>query len=360
VVPYAPLLIELEEAVAHGTQQRRADTLRHVTDLFVLGLAHYSDDQIALFDDVFVRLCAKIERSARVLLASRLAEIRNAPPATIRTLAFDDAIEVAGPVLSRSERLDTATLVDNARTKSQQHLLAISRRTHLDAALTDVLVVRGDRSVVLRTAENPGARFSDAGYRVLVERAHDDDNLATCVGTRRDVPRHLFLKLLARASDAVRRKLEATDPLHANEIRAVVSAVATTIQARSSTDCAGWRAAGQLIAELKAAGRLGDGDVAALAAAGNFAATTAALAALSELPIEAVESAMVQDRAEMILILAKALDLTWQTTKAILLMRGGARSVSGHDLDQCLASFTRLKPTTARQVLQFQRLRGKA
>ena len=69
---------------------------------------------------------------------------------------------------------------------------------------------------------------------------------------------------------------------------------------------------------------------------------------------------VVQDRAEMILIVAKALDLTWQTTKAILLLRGGARGVSSHDLDQCLASFTRLKPATARQVLQFQRLRAKA
>jgi uncharacterized protein (DUF2336 family) len=51
-------------------------------------------------------------------------------------LAFDDVPAVAVPVLALSERLDDATLIDNARTKSQQHLLAIS---HLIDATHDRL-----------------------------------------------------------------------------------------------------------------------------------------------------------------------------------------------------------------------------
>jgi uncharacterized protein (DUF2336 family) len=59
-------------------------------------------------------------------------------------------------VLEHSECLDNATLVENARTKSQRHLLAISRRRSLDDVVTDVLVERGDRSVLLSAAANPG------------------------------------------------------------------------------------------------------------------------------------------------------------------------------------------------------------
>jgi len=358
MVTYGNLIAELEDALAHGTEDRRTGALRHVTDLFVIGLTQYSDDQIALFDDVFVRLAAKIETAARALLAARLAAVPNAPPATMRALAFDDAIEVAGPVLSQSARLDDAALVEKARAKSQQHLLAIARRKCLDEVVTEVLVERGDHVVVLCTAQNPGARFSDAGYQALVERAHGHDDLAACVGLRDDIPRHLFLKLLTKASAAVRMKLEAADPLRSADIQLAVAAVANTIQARTNLQSKDYHAAQALVGELLAAGQLGEQEIAAFAKAGQFEQATAALAALCKLPIEAIERAMIQDRAEMVLILAKAIDLSWQTTKAILRLRAGPSGLSTYDADQCLANFTRLKSVTARQVLQFQRSRA--
>src|SRR6185295_18692969 len=163
----------------------------------------------ALFDTVFTRLAAEIEQGARELLAVRLAPISNAPPVTVRALASDDAIEVAGPILTQSERLDDTFLVKNASTKGQEHLLAISRRRSLSEVVTDVLVARGDHQVVLSTAENAGARFSEAGFTTLVQKAAGNDRLTECVGSRREIPRHLFLKLLDKASDAVRAKLEA-------------------------------------------------------------------------------------------------------------------------------------------------------
>src|ERR1700683_2384538 len=99
------LLDELQTTLAHGTVARRVETLRRVTDLFINGAVDFSDEQIGLFDDVFQCLMLHIEASARALLADRLASIDSAPPLTIRALAFDDLIEVAAPVLSRSEGL---------------------------------------------------------------------------------------------------------------------------------------------------------------------------------------------------------------------------------------------------------------
>lgn len=60
-----------------------------------------------------------IETSARALLSNRLAPIDTAPRRTIRALAFDDLIEVAGPVLSQSMRLDDETLIENGATKAR-------------------------------------------------------------------------------------------------------------------------------------------------------------------------------------------------------------------------------------------------
>jgi uncharacterized protein (DUF2336 family) len=48
---------------------------------------------------VIGRLASEIEVAARTQLAKRLARIDNAPIKIINKLAFDDSIDVAGPIL---------------------------------------------------------------------------------------------------------------------------------------------------------------------------------------------------------------------------------------------------------------------
>src|SRR4029079_19364 len=163
---------------------RRVETLRRVTDLFINGAVDFSDEQVGLFDDVFQCLIEHIETSAKTLLSTRLAPIDTAPPLTIRALAFDDVIEVAGPVLSQSARLDDKTLIQNARRKSQAHLMAISPRKVLSGAVTEVLVQRGNDEVIQSTVNNPGAEFTERGFSRLVHRARGDDNLGPCARRR--------------------------------------------------------------------------------------------------------------------------------------------------------------------------------
>src|SRR4051794_40403961 len=205
------LFSQLEDALLVGSAEWRANTLRQVTDLFVFGADRFSENHLALFDDVFARFIGSIEMSARVALAQQLAEIANAPPATIHALAFDDRIDVAGPVLARSMRLDNATLVENSGTKGQEHLRAIASRKSLDTAVTDVLVRRCNRDVVRSLAENPGARFSEFGFSLLVDRSLGDSRLALALGSRRDLSHQHFRRLLKVASPQVRRELESAD-----------------------------------------------------------------------------------------------------------------------------------------------------
>jgi uncharacterized protein (DUF2336 family) len=357
VVPHETLISTVENALKHGAATDRVEALRYVGDLFEFGSEQFTDHQVAEFDDILMRLVAEVEISARVMLANRFAPIRNAPPALIRNLAFDDAIDVAGPILTRSERLGRAALIENAKTKSQQHLLAISRRASLEEAVTDILVERGDRQVVQSTAANPGAKFSEGGFAKLVERSEGDDNLAICVGARPDVPRHHFLKLLAKASQTVREKLEAEDPLSTHEIQRAVAGAANLMQAKSAAASRDYAHARARVGALRASGRLGENDVEAFAKAGQFEDTTVALGLLCDLPVGAVERAMIHDRAETILIIARAAGLTWRSAKAVLLLRAGKGGMAAPELEQCLASYARLKLKTAQEIVRFQRKR---
>jgi len=122
-------LSELDEAVSRGTPESRARALWHTTDLMIAG--HYSEDEIWTFGAVIGRLADEIEVAARAKLAKRLAHFDDAPVNVIHKLAFDDSIDVAGPVLKESERLEPYAMVANVCLKSQSHLLAISKRETL-------------------------------------------------------------------------------------------------------------------------------------------------------------------------------------------------------------------------------------
>jgi uncharacterized protein (DUF2336 family) len=354
---FPALIQELDNAVTHGTSQRRAEILARITDIFVASSDSFSTNQIELFDDVFVRITAVIELSARAMLANRLAKEPRAPYMICHVLASHDEIDIAGPVLEQSQQLDNEFLVATAQSKSQKHLLAISRRSSIDEAVTDVLVERGDQPVVLSTASNPAARFSDHGYMTLVNRSVDDDELTTRVALRRDIPREHLLRLLVRASHDVQLKLEAAHPSMANMIQSAVAEAATMILDKAGTLSRNYVVARMHIETLLSDGQLGESQMAAFAATNKFEETAVALAVLSGLTIEAVDRAMVQDRPDAVLVMAKSIGMSWPTTKAILRMRAGARGISPGELEQCESTFSRLKPATARQVIEFQRKR---
>jgi uncharacterized protein (DUF2336 family) len=354
------LLDELQTTLAHGTVARRVETLRRVTDLFLSGAVDYSDEQIALFDDVFQCLMHHIETSAKALLANRLAPIDTAPPLTIRALAFDDLIEVAAPVLSRSERLNDEVLIETARNKSQAHLMAISTRRVLSDAVTDVLVLRGNDEVIQSTVNNPGAEFSERGFTRLVNRAEGDDELATCIGLRPTIPRHLYLKLLAKASVTVRARLEAANPQQAADVPIAVREATQRARTAPSAITRETAIAHALVKSLYEDGRLDEHQVAAFAEAGKFDEANAAIAALANVTISIAENMMVETRAEGVMILAKVSGMSWSTVKAIIHLRDDLSGMEPTDLASCKATYERLRPSTAQQVLRFHRMQQAA
>ncbi len=354
------LVDELEAAIQQKNIGTRAEILRRITDLFVAGSNHFDPEQMSLFDDVMTRLLTEIEHSARAAFGERLSAIANAPPNASRTLALDDSIAVAGPVLRRSESLDDDTLVTGAKTKGQEHLLAISQRKQLSEHVTDILVERGNQKVVISTAANSGAKFSQFGYSTLVSRSESDDELALLVWSRPEIPREYLLTLFETASETVRLKFETADRSKTDLVRDMIKRAADQIQTQLRDHSPNFPAARANIEELHKNGELTEARVYEFASGGKFDETAEALSLLADLPIGAVERALVHDSGDQILILAKSIDFSWKTTHALLALQGGADQrpvgVSGEYLDR----FKKLRPETARAAIQFYRLRERA
>jgi uncharacterized protein (DUF2336 family) len=352
----AGLLEELQDAMSHGNVERRVKTLRRVTDLFLNAPLEYSDEQIDVFDDVFHCLIQQIESSAKALLASRLAPIPKAPPRLIYELAFDDLVEIAAPVLSQSERLNDDMLIENARSKSQGHLLAISKRRVLSDAVTDVLVECGNVEVVESTVNNHGADFSEDGFKTLVARAEGDDNLATCLGLR-SIPRHHYLRLIARASETVLARLQAADRDSANEVSSAVKEIAERVCSVRSEES---NRIQNLIRSLYDEGRLTEDQIAEFAENGRFEESNAAIAMLANIPLATVENMMIEQRSDGLVVLAKVTGLSWPTLNKILQMRDELAGTASTDLSEYKHSYEMLRTSTAQQVLRFYRMEKSA
>jgi uncharacterized protein (DUF2336 family) len=357
--PDDTLLATLEDVVERCPPQRRAEMLKRVTNLFVEGASAFTEKHVQLFDDVFSRLIAEIEAKARFELSVRLAGVSNAPPQVVRRLAQDDNISVAGPVLQHSRRLEASDLLDVAKSKSQQHLLAIANRRQIAESVTDVLVRRGDREVVRDVAGNSGARLSETGFSTLVGKAEKDGVLAERVGQRADIPPPLFRELLAKATQVVQRRMfAAAKPETQAEIRRVLTEISNEL----GTDAAprDYAVARQAVLKIQREAKFDEPALAKLASEGHYEETVVGLSLLSELSIEIIDWLMASGRADSVLVVCKAAGFAWPTARAVVLVQTEGHDKPHHDLETTRRKFDRLSALTAQRILRFWHARHRA
>jgi hypothetical protein len=351
-------LQELEEAVTRGTPESRKRALWHTTDVMIAG--RYSDEEIWTFGAVIGRLADEIEVAARAQLARQLARFDRAPVNIIHKLAFDDSIDVAGPVLRESERLEPYALVANACTKSQTHMLAIAERKSIDESVTDVLVTRGDQKVVSSVARNTGARFSDFGFLHMIKRAEGDSILAEQLGLREDIPRHIFQQLIAKASEDVKNRLERERPGMIDQIQSSVSDVAGALQSKFGPVSRTYFVAKRVVTTQFQQGNLNENSISGYARAHRLEEVTIGLSLLCSLPGDVIERAVLDKNRETLLILAKALEFSWATTMSLLFLGAKDHRITAHELRELESEFSRLNVDTSRSVLEFYRSRKNA
>jgi uncharacterized protein (DUF2336 family) len=348
-------LDDLEEAVARGTPESRARALWHTTDLMIAG--HFSEDEVWTFGEVVSRLAEEIEVAARAQLSRRLASFDQAPANIIHKLAFDDAIEVAGPVLRESKQLETYALVANACTKSQAHMLSISKRDTLEPRVTDELVKRGNQEVVNSVATNNGAKFSEFGFLNMIKRAEGDSILAEQLGLRKDIPRHIFQQLIAKATSDVKKRLERERPDMAQQIQSSVSDLAGELQSKFGPSSRGHFVAKRVVTTQHRLGNLNEASISSYAVSHRVEEVTIGMALLCALPGDVIERVLLDRNREMLLILCKALDFSWETTMALLFLGAKDHRITASDLRTLEADYSRLNIETSRSVLAFYQSR---
>jgi uncharacterized protein (DUF2336 family) len=193
------LLENLDITLRRATETWRGAALRRIVDLFVVGAASYSDEQVTLFGEVIGRLMANVDRAHLIELAERLAPAINAPLKIIGALARHAEAAVYGPILTQAEGLADKDLAEAAdRDRIDQNVLAkLAARPRLGEAVTDVLLKRGNRAIQKSVIDNNDAKISEAGFARVIMGLKGDKELAAAIDARTDVPAELRVWLTA-------------------------------------------------------------------------------------------------------------------------------------------------------------------
>ena len=358
---------EVETALGASSAEKRLETIKRITDLFLSSAGNYQSEQVELFDNVLERLVKTIEIraiadvSARIALAelsAQLAPVSQAPPSVVRRLARNDEITVAKPVLMESARLSAEDLIEVAQTKSEQHLLAIAGRWWLTEVVTDALLARRYPSVSRRIVNNPGARVSASGFAIVVAQAESDPELAVETGIRVDLPPTLRDQLLRKATETVRsRLLSRAPPYLFEEIRTAIAAVAEGVS-RDMSRAHDFTEAERVVASLRNKGELNEAALLRFAKQRKYEETIVALAQLSQSSIEVIRPLMQSLRDDGVLVPCKAAELSWETVSAVLNSRFATGSMSPLELARAQRQFASMNRENAGRLLRFWQVRS--
>lgn len=352
------LISELEESIRKGSRDERVISLRRVTDLFLSTNARLNDEQIEVFDEVLGRLMEHVESKALTELSHKLAPVDTAPNDVVQSLARNDEVEVAEPVLVQSSRLTNEDLIEIAETKGQAHLCAISGRKTLAPPVTDVLLRRGDRNVVDRLASNAGAAFSKEGYSQMIDRAVGDETIAEKISRRVDVPLKHFRDLILRATENVRtRVLSIATPKDVLEIQSFLASVNN--DERAAEMPLDFTQAQQLISELHKKQALNNEAIMKFARNEKYEELVASLSMRCAASLGLINRLMRGDGYNALLVPCRAAGLDWQIVRTILKTRPCPQPISERDLGKAGIEYAKLSQQTALRVMGFWQAKEK-
>jgi uncharacterized protein (DUF2336 family) len=334
------MLRDLSRINTELSSDARRQILNAVTNLFLLD-EQPSEAASAHYQGIALDALPKMSDTDRQSYAEQVATAPSLPQGVAFALANDEAADVAKLVLRLSPVLTDQDLAAIAVSRSQSHLLAIAERAQLSTSVTDILVARGDREVLVTVSGNEGAAFSDKGFDTLLQRGGNDAAIS---------------QTLAKRSDLA--------PERAARVVAIVKQFADGQGASEGTDLA--RQARQQRLEVKvlladlAAGRRQLDDVVVLLADEDRAYHLAqVIGTRAEINVDHALRVLMQRDVSGVGVLCRSLDISAPGFSAILELRARRLFLAEHKTEEHLRDYKQLDAATADRAMRFLKLKTK-
>jgi hypothetical protein len=201
------LLAEFDTLARETAPDKRVELLRRITDLYLTSTEDAATANRYLYSEIFSKVVTGLARDQKLQVSEDLSTRPALPEEIASLLATDPDAGIATPMLQHSDSLSERLLIDIATSGSQDHLTAIAQRQTVAPPVTDVMVTRGNRTVLSHLVGNAGAAFSDYGMDRLIAKAEDDVDLQELIVGRSDLSAEVVERLMPLLSDSLSESL---------------------------------------------------------------------------------------------------------------------------------------------------------
>ena len=216
-------LDELVKLARDKSRKSRSALFAAIDDLYSGEEKFLTEQDRTIMVDIIRRLVGEVEVSVRRTLAERLAERPDAPRDLVLTLANDE-IEVAHPILVKSELLRDPELIEIVQHRTMEHQVAVAMRPKISEQVSNVLVETSNEKVITTLLSNQDALISNSTMNLLVEQSAQVPGYQEPLVNRHDLPRALLKKLYWGVSAALRKHILANFDLEPSDIDEVMEA----------------------------------------------------------------------------------------------------------------------------------------
>ena len=348
-------LESLARLTMENSDEGRQKLLREVTDMFMESPETLNEREIAYFGEIMNGMVGQVETMVRQHLSETISSVSNAPHDLILSLANDE-LDIAFSVLQNSEVLQDNDLVEIVEKRSQEHLNAIAQRAMVGETITDVLVKKGDDTVLGTLAGNNGAQFSRGGMETIVDRARDNDDLELSLVKRKDVPADLAQDVFWRVSSAMREKIlsqnEELDESQVDELFQEAEKWFSEQKGKTPLN-----QAEKYIIRKEKLGQLDAGLLLSLIRQDKIPEFVAGLGRLININTDIVRQAVFDPESEKLAIICKAAEIDFDVFGEYIYCINLNEETEEKDMDALLGVYKRVDTKIAQRTLRFLRTR---
>jgi hypothetical protein len=218
------------------SRKSRSELIEAIDEFYSGGGDRLTERDRMMMEDIIRTLIRDVEISVRQTLSVRLADRSDAPRDLVVLLASDE-IDVAHPILIRSDVLRDSDLMEIVQQRTMEHQIAIAQRPSVSTRLSDGLVETDRPEVIETLLENPGAEFSQETMGRLIDSSREITRYQRPLTLRSDIPQPLVRKLYWGVSAALRVHLLDTYDLDPDELDDALESV--TREILDESDAAG-------------------------------------------------------------------------------------------------------------------------
>jgi len=348
-------IVELLSLAKSRSEASRSQLVENITDLFLSDEGRLSEHERALMSEILSKLITQVEADVRKELADVLLRSGVDVPDVAKLLANDN-IEIARPLLEKSDLLKDPDLIEIIRMRTDEHRMAITMRADLSEQVNDALVEYGSEDVLESLLNNHDSNISKRAMEYMVTESRRVDRFQEPLLMRSDLPSDLAYKMYWWVSAALRKKIITDFDIDPVSVEVAVKRAASSVIVEQESEDGAYVRAQKLMRRMHENDELTMQFLINSLRQQRIAIFVAGLAELAHIDFKTTWRIFNDAGGQSFAILAKAIDVDRnQFTSVFLLMSQsrGSQTQSPGVLKEILVLFDSVSEENARGALQI-------